>query len=144
MHAWRVKQVLNAVNGSTATGLLAGALGGARFLRGPRGLVLGTGYRPRFPHAAAFTLGNVVLTRHPASWWEGRERLLAHEERHSRQYVALLGVPMLPAYGLAALWSLLRGGDHATHNVFETRAGLADGGYPLVSRRQRRRHGRTA
>ena len=144
MQAWQVKRVLNAVNGSTALGLAVGALGGARFARGPRGLVLGTGYRHRFPHAAAFTIGNVVLTRHPDSWWEGRELLLGHEERHSWQYVALLGLPMLPAYGVAALWSLLRGGDHSTHNVFETRAGLAAGGYPLVSRRQRRRRGRTA
>jgi hypothetical protein len=46
---------------------------------------------------------------------------------------------MLPLYLLAAGWSWLRGGDHGTHNVFERAAGLADGGYPTVSARQRQR-----
>jgi hypothetical protein len=93
--------------------------------------------------AGAFTVGNVVLTRHDDVWLASRERTLLHEERHSWQYVATLGLPMLPLYAVAAAWSYLRGGDWSTHNVFETRAGLADGGYSLVSRRQRRR-GRTA
>lgn len=136
---WHVKAVVNAVNGSTLLGLGIAAVGRARVGRGPRGLVLATGYRLGFPHASAFTVGNVVLTRHEVSWWETRSRLLVHEERHSWQYVALLGLPMLPLYGAAAAWSWLRGGDPATYNAFETRAGLADGGYPLVSRRQQRR-----
>lgn len=136
---WQVKAVVNAVNGSTLLGLGVAAAGRARVSPGPRGLLLATGYRLGLPHASAFTVGNVVLTRHDASWWASRPRLLAHEERHSWQYVALLGLPMLPLYGAAAAWSYLRGGDPATYNPFETRAGLADGGYPLVSRRQRRR-----
>jgi len=67
-----------------------------------------------------------------------------HEERHSWQYALTLGLPMLPLYAVAAAWSYLLGGDYATHNVFEVRAGLADGGYPPLSRRQRLRRGRTA
>lgn len=141
---WRVKAVLNAVNGSTLLGLGIAAVGRARLTRGPRGLLLATGFAYRFPPAGAFTVGNVVVTRHPEEWWESRDRMLRHEERHSWQYVAALGLPMLPLYALAAAWSYLRGGDHSTYNVFETRAGLADGGYPLVSRRQRLRRGRTA
>ncbi|HEX6248716.1 MAG TPA: hypothetical protein VFZ64_12670 [Nocardioidaceae bacterium] len=139
MEWWRLKAVLNAVNGSTLVGLGIARVGQARVRRGPRGLLLATGYRLGFPHASAFTVGNVVLTRHDPAWWESRPRLLVHEERHSWQYVVLLGLPMLPLYGAAAAWSYLRGGDPATHNLFETRAGLEDGGYPTVSRRQRRR-----
>jgi len=143
MQPWRVKALVNAVNGSTALALALAVAGRARLSRGPRGLVLATGFAHRFPPAGAFTVGNVVLTRHDLRWLEGRSRLLAHEERHSWQYAVCLGLPMVPMYGVAACWSLLRGGDPATYNVFETRAGLADGGYPLLSARQRRRQ-RTA
>ncbi|HEX6877990.1 MAG TPA: hypothetical protein VF165_20180 [Nocardioidaceae bacterium] len=144
MELWRVKAAANVVNGSTLLGVAVAAVGRARLERGPRGLVLATGYALPFPVAGAFTLGNVVLTRHDRGWWLGQERVLAHEERHSWQYVATLGLPFLPLYVLAAGWSFLRGGDWSTYNVFERRAGLADGGYPLVSRRQRRRPPRTA
>ena len=144
MDAWRVKEVVNAANGSTLLGLAVAGAGRARIRRGPRGLVLATGYRFDLPRASAFTVGNVVVTKHDEDWWERRPRLLVHEERHSWQYVAMLGLPMLPLYGVAAAWSYLRGRDHSTHNVFETAAGLEDGGYPLVSRRQRLRRQRTA
>ncbi len=144
MDAWRVKAVVNAVNGSTLLGLGVAAVGRARLRRGPRGLVLATGYRLRVPRASAFTVGNVVVTAHDEGWLERHPRMLLHEERHSWQYAVTLGLPMLPLYGAAAAWSCLRGGDHATHNVFETAAGLEDGGYPLVSRRQRLRPPRTA
>lgn len=144
MQWWRVKAVVNAVNGSTLLGLGVAAVGGARLRPGPRGLVVATGYRLPVPPAAAFTVGNVVVTRHGPGWWERHPRVLAHEERHSWQYAVTLGLPMLPLYGAAAAWSYLRGGDYATYNVFETRAGLADGGYPLLSRRQRLRPARTA
>ena len=73
--------------------------------------------------------------------------MLLHEERHSWQYAACLGLPMLPLYGLAAGWSYLRGGDPGVHNAFERLAGLEDGGYATVSRRERarlRHRGRTA
>ena len=45
-------------------------------------------------------------------------------------------------YLLAAGWSYLRGGDIGVHNPFERLAGLADGGYPLVSPREQRRQER--
>ena len=143
MQRWRVRQAANLLNGSTVLGLVAATVTRARLTGTPRGLWLATEARLPARGASAITLGDVVLTRHDEHWLRQRPELLAHEERHSWQYVVLLGVPMLPAYGVAAVWSLLRGGDHSTHNVFETRAGLADGGYSLVSRRQRRR-GRTA
>lgn len=141
---WRLKAAANAVNGSTLLGLGVAAVGRARLARGPRGLVLATGYDLPFPMAGAFTVGNVVLTRHDPAWWDGRDRVLVHEERHSWQYVVTLGLPFLPLYAVAAGWSFLRGGDWSTYNLFERRAGLVDGGYPLVSRRQRRRLARTA
>ena len=144
MQWWRVKSVVNAVNGSTLLGLGIAGVGRARLSRGPRGLVLATGYTYPFPRAGAFTVGNVVLTRHDAAWLGRRERMLLHEERHSWQYAVTLGLPMLPLYVVAAGWSYLRGGDVSTYNVFEVRAGLEDGGYPLVSRRQRLRRARTA
>jgi hypothetical protein len=136
---WRVKQVVNVVNASTVLGVGVALVGGARIGPGPRGLLLATGYRLSLPPAAAFTLGNVVTTRHDEQWLEERPRVLRHEERHSWQYVACLGLPMLPLYVLAAGWSYLVGGDPAVHNVFERLAGLADGGYPTLSARARRR-----
>jgi len=136
---WRAKRVLNAVNGSTLLGLGVGLAGRTRFTRGPRGLVLATGYQLRAPPAPAFTIGNVILARQDETWLHDRPRLLAHEERHSWQYAACLGLPLLPLYVLAAAWSWARGGDVAVHNAFERLAGLADGGYPTISARVRRR-----
>ncbi len=135
---WQVRRVLNAVNGSTALGLAVAAAGRARICRGPRGLLLATEFALPFP-ARAFTLGDVVVTGADLTWLQARPRLLRHEERHTWQYVACLGLPMLPLYLLASGWSLLRGGDPGVHNVFERLAGLADGGYPTLSARARRR-----
>lgn len=129
MHRWRPRQVVNLINLSTPAGVAVALLGGARLHRGPRGLVVACGYRLDVPRAAAFTLGNVVITAHRPGWLEDRPRLLAHEERHASQYAACLGLPMLPLYAAAAAWSWWRSGDWALHNVFERRAGLADGGY---------------
>lgn len=126
----RVRQVLNAVNLTTPLGLAVGRLGGARFARGRDGLVVGHGYRLGFPVARAFTLGNTVVARAPLA---DDSRLMVHEARHATQY-AFLGLLLLPAYGVAALWSRARTGDWASANVFERRAGLADGGYPDRSR----------
>ena len=137
MRWWRVRAAVNLVNGSTLLGLAVARLGRARLHRGPRGLWLATRFRIAVPRAAAFTLGNVVITRYDARWLAERPVLLGHEERHATQYAVSLGLPMLPLYALAAGWSYLRGGDVATYNVFERRAGLADGGYPLTSRRAR-------
>lgn len=138
MRSWRLRQLVNAVNGSTLLGLGVAVVGRASVSRGPRGLLLATGFRIGFPPGSAFAVGDVVLTRHDLDWLEARPRLLAHEERHCWQYVACLGLPMLPLYVVAVGYSYLRGGDAATHNVFELAAGLADGGYPLVSARARR------
>ncbi len=118
----------NLVNLSTPLGLLVGLAGRARFRRGPDGLVLATGFRIPVP-APAFTLGNVVVLRAGGDVLARRPQLLVHEARHATQYACCAGPLMLPLYGLAALWSLLRSGDPASRNVFEVRAGLADGGY---------------
>ena len=139
LELWQVRRVLNAVNLSTLLGLVVGLLGRVTFRRGPRGLVLGHGYRLPVPVASAFTIGDVVLTKHGPDVFDERPRLLGHEERHSWQYAACLGLPFLPLYLLAAGWSLLRGGDPAVHNPFERLAGLVDGGYPTLSARERRR-----
>jgi hypothetical protein len=136
---WRVKRVVNLVNGSTLLGLAVAKAGRCRLGNGPRGLVLAGDYRFGFPRAAAFTVGDVVVSRRPIGWLGQQSRLLVHEERHSWQYVACLGLPMIPLYLLAAGYSYLRGGDAAVHNAFERLAGLEDGGYPLLSRRQRQR-----
>jgi hypothetical protein len=141
---WRVRAAVNAVNGSTLLGLAVATLGQARIARGPEGLLLATGFSFGLPRASAFTLGDVVLTRHDDRWWDDRARLLSHEGRHAWQYAMCLGLPMLPLYAVAAGWSYVRGGDVAVHNVFERGAGLEDGGYPLLSRRQRLRLQRAA
>ena len=120
----------NAANLTTPLGLLVAGLGRARLRPGPRGLLLAEGYRLPFPVAGAFTVGNVVITagdfdellrRHP--------QLLAHEARHSWQYLVCLGLPFLTLYPVAMAWSLLRTGDQASANVFEVDAGLESGGY---------------
>ena len=139
MESWRVKQAVNVVNLSTPLGLLVAVIGRSRLRKGPRGLVLASDYRLPVPPAPAFTLGNVVVSPRPADHLDRRPRLLLHEERHSWQYVVCLGLPMLPLYLLGAAWSWVRGGDFGVHNPFERHAGLADGGYPLVSARERRR-----
>ena len=141
---WRVKRVANLVNGSTAVGAVVAMVGGARLGRGPRGLVVATGYRLPFPVARAFTVGNVVTTPYDRAWLDARPALLRHEERHTWQYVVCLGLPMLPLYLVAAGWSYVVGGDLGVHNVFERLAGLEDGGYPTTSARARRRRAQPA
>ena len=144
MEWWRVKRVVNYVNLTTPLGCAVATVGGARIAHGPRGLLIATGYRLRVPVASAFTVGNLVTTKHDPGWLEDRPRLLRHEERHTWQYVACLGLPMLPLYLLAAGWSYLVGSDPAVHNAFERLAGLEDGDYPTVSARERRRQSRSA
>jgi hypothetical protein len=131
---WRVRQVVNLVNLSTPVGVLLGLAGRARFDRGPDGVVLARGWR--LPaHASAVTIGNVVLLRLDDAALAVRPTLLRHEARHASQYACCLGLPMLPLYVLAAAWSWLRCRDFSSYNVFEVRAGLADGGY--IDRRRR-------
>ena len=124
------RRLANRLNLSTPLGLLVARVGRARRRPGPYGLVLAEGYRFRFPVANAFTLGDVVIT---ASTFEQVVRLcpdlLVHEERHSRQYAAALGLPYLALYTLAMGWSVVRTGDRSSANVFERHAGLSAGGY---------------
>jgi hypothetical protein len=126
----RLRRWGNWANLSTPVGLLVARIGRARVRPGPRGLVLADGYRYRFPVAGAFTIGNVVITsRRWSELLAARPNLLIHEERHSWQYLACLGLPFFPMYAAAMLWSWLRTGNLARGNVFERVAGLADGGY---------------
>ncbi len=125
----RTRQVVNVINLSTPLGLLVAALGRCRFQRGPDGLILARGYRLPVPPAPAFTLGNVVMLKLSDERLARRPKLLTHESRHATQYAWCLGVVMLVLYALAAFWSWTRTGDPASRNVFEVRAGLADGGY---------------
>jgi len=136
-----VRRLLNALNLSTPLGVAIARAGRAHRAPGPHGLTVATGYRLAYPRAVAFTVGNVVITRLSPERLAARPTLLVHEARHSTQWACWLGLPFLPAYLLAAGWSYLRTGDHFSHNVFERRAGLADGGYrpraarPLFGRR---------
>jgi hypothetical protein len=139
VQGWRVRQVLNAVNGSTLLGVLLGLASRSRFRPGPDGLVLAGDSRLPLRGASALTVGDVVLSHEDTRWLLAHPRLLRHEGRHSWQYAACLGLPMLPLYAVAAAWSYLRGGDFGVHNPFERLAGLEDGGYPLLSARERRR-----
>jgi hypothetical protein len=125
---WRVRQVANVVNLSTPAGLLVALAGRAAVSRGPDGLLLARRARLRI-RAPAFTVGNVVLIRIDDEALARRPALLRHEARHATQYACCVGLLMLPMYGLAALWSWLRCRDPASYNVFEVRAGLAEGGY---------------
>ena len=52
----------NRLNLSTPLGLAVARLGRATVVAGPQGLLLADGYRLPFPVAAAFTIGDVVLT----------------------------------------------------------------------------------
>lgn len=138
----RVRTVLNWVNLSTLAGLAVARLGGATIERNGRGTYLASGYRWRFPVASAFTLGSVVVSTHDHAWLRDRPRLLRHEDRHVTQYAWLVGPVMVPLYLLAAAFSWVVAGDHSSYNPFERLAGLDDGGYPPVTTRRRRRHGR--
>ncbi len=139
MRWWHLRLVVNLLNLSTLLGLLVALVGGARLSRGPRGLLLATSYRLAFPRNPAMTVGNVIISKYDAADLVARQRLLNHEERHSWQWMLCLGLPMLPLYLLASAYSWVRGGDVGVHNIFERAAGLADGGYPTLSRRERDR-----
>ena len=144
----KIRRMLNLVNGTTAAGVLLARAGRLRLKHGPDGLLLAGGWNHRLPHAAAFTLGNVVIYRsRAAAAFEpagpGRASsprhpspLLRHEARHSSQY-AVLGLAFLPLYFAAAGISKLRSGDPASSNIFEVLAGLDDGGYRSARPSQR-------
>jgi hypothetical protein len=125
--ALRARQVINLANGSTLAGLGVAALGRARLTRSVDGLFTGTGYRLPVPPAPAFCLGNVIVTRMDAL--PAGSALFRHEARHASQYAWCGGVVMVPLYLVAAGVSWALTGDFGSRNVFERRAGLADGGY---------------
>ncbi|MBB6403291.1 hypothetical protein [Arthrobacter sp. AZCC_0090] len=126
----RLRQIANALNLSTLPGVMIARAANAPRTRGPRGLIIASGYGWTLPKAAAFTVGNVVLFRAGSASAGTDPVLLGHEERHSTQYAYCLGLPFLPLYLLCAIWSLLRTGNPGTRNFFERQAGLAAGGYP--------------
>ncbi|TDE44222.1 hypothetical protein E1295_25440 [Nonomuraea mesophila] len=132
---FRFRCVANCLNLATPLGLLVSVLGGATRQPGPNGLILAFGYRHRFPAASAFTIGNVVLTSRDSL----HHRLVMHEDRHATQWAWCAGLPMLPLYLLAVLFSAIVCGDRASYNVFERFAGLEDGGYPRAPLRWRKR-----
>lgn len=134
----RLRQAVNAVNLSTLAGLVVARSLSASLERGPDGLVLARGAGGTFPRARAFTVGNVVVLR-----TEPGDDLLRHEARHATQWAWCM-LLFLPLYLLAAAWSYARTGDHFSRNVFERRAGLAEGGYverPLRRARRDQRRG---
>ena len=102
----RLRQLANVLNATTPLGLLLAGCARTPVRRGPRGLLIATGYRWRLPFAGAFTVGNVVLFRAGPEEALANTVLLGHEERHCTQYAWCLGLPFLPLYFLAAGWSL--------------------------------------
>jgi hypothetical protein len=127
--AQRIRRMVNLINLSTPIGLLIARVARARLTPGPDGLLLAYGYGLALPSNSAFTVGNVVLLRGDESVLQRRPTLLTHEARHASQYAVCIGPVMWPLYALAAGWSWVCTGDPASRNVFERRAGLADGGY---------------
>ncbi len=118
------------INLSTPFGLVVAALGHSTIRRHHRGLYLAEHYRPRFPLAGAFTVGNVIITGGEFSAFDSRfPRLLEHEERHTWQYLYCLGLPYFLFYGACMGWSMIRTGDRASANFFERQASLPWGGY---------------
>lgn len=122
LRAW-----INLANGSTLAGLAVAGLGRARVARSADRLFVGTGYRLPVPPAPAFCLGNVIVTR--LDGLDPSSALFRHEARHATQYACCGGVVMVPLYLLAAAASWALTADFGARNVFERRAGLADGGY---------------
>ena len=132
--AYRVRQVVNALNLSTLLGLAVAKAKGAALTRGEDGIVLALGAHGSFPKADAFTVGNVTIVQVP----DPSPHLLAHEARHSTQWACCV-VLFLPLYLGAVAWSWARTGDHWSRNVFERRAGLRDGNYVEHPTRAERR-----
>jgi uncharacterized membrane protein YphA (DoxX/SURF4 family) len=132
----RVRRLANLANGTTVMGLAFARAAGTAVSRGPRGLLIASGYRWPIPFAGAFAVGNVVICRTGAGQLAADPVLLGHEEKHCTQYAWCLGLPFLPLYFLAAGWSQLRTGNPASGNFFERRAGLEAGGYRDSSKRQ--------
>jgi hypothetical protein len=128
-----VRTLVTAINGTTAAGLIVALAGRARLRRGRDGVLIAEGYRLRVPPATCFTVGSVIMTKRTAEWLLAEERsaLFGHERHHAGQY-AWLGPFFWPAYWVACGYSYATTGSWGVRNVFERRAGLEAGGYPLA------------
>jgi hypothetical protein len=133
-----VRRVVNWVNLSTPLGLLVAVVGRASVSPSERGTLMATGYRWRIPIATAFTVGNVIVTRHDRAWCSAHPEVLRHEDRHCTQYAFCLGPVMVLLYLVFAAVSWALSGSFASYNPFERLANLADGGYPRPALRFRR------
>jgi len=125
-----VRNAANIVNLSTPLGLAVALATRAR-LRRAHGLIFAEKARLGFLPAGAITVGSVVLVPR-FTLDELRSRtpgIVAHEDAHAWQYAYCLGLPFIPLYFVATLWSWLRLGDRASGNFFECQAGLELGGY---------------
>lgn len=132
----RWRHAANWVNLSTPLGLVIAVAGGSRIRRGPARSFLADHYRWTFPAAGAFTVGDVILTRHDLDLLAARRpTLIEHELGHSTQWAYCLGLPFLPLYVGSMAWSWLRTGDRAARSFFERQAGLELGGYRDVELR---------
>ena len=135
MEPWRVKRIVNLLNGSTLLGLCRRDAGPGPDRRAARaGWCVATGYRLRCRRPSAFTIGNVVTSRHDRAWLDDAPALVRHEERHTWQYVVCLGLPMIPLYLLAAGWSLPR--RRGPGGAQRVRAARRAGGRRLPDRRR--------
>lgn len=134
-----VRNVGNLCNGSTLLGIVLGFVGRGYPTMREHLLVFD---RVRLPliSASAMTVGSVVLIlgRRLEEAEERIPELLAHEEEHAWQWAACLGLPFIPLYLAATVWSLIRTGDRAAANYFEMQAGLERGGYVKATQRKRR------
>src|SRR6266702_3354700 len=126
--AYRLRLAVNLANGSTLAGVLLAVLGRSRLAAAPDGMTVA--YQVRLPmRSDTFCVGNVILTQLDDARLPPEGRLFAHEARHATQYACCGGLVMLPMYGIAAAMSWMLTGSIGARNVFERRAGLADGGY---------------
>jgi len=132
----RRRHLMNWVNLSTPLGLLVARAGGSRLRRGPARTYLADYYRWTFPTGGAFTVGDVIITRHDLDLLaQRRPTLFGHELVHSQQWARFFGLPFLPLYVGSMAWSWLRTGDRAARSFFEREAGLETGGYEDVPTR---------
>ena len=129
-----MRAVVNWINLTTPLGLLLARLGRAEPRRGPMWLWVADRYRGPAPKAGAFMVqrgarpGRAVGRPDPA-----QPGLLEHEKTHAEQW-ARLGLFFLPGYLAAIAWSRLRTGTNHGANLFEVRADLLKGGYPINGR----------
>ena len=140
-----LRHIINLCSGITLFGVLLGTLTRGRpHWNADHGLLIFHNCYLPWRWASAVTFGDVVLVLSPPIRWANPSdlppQLLAHEARHACQYAWMLGFPYFPVYWVACAYSWVVTGDHWSRNVFEVRAGLADGGYvPKMSRRTQNR-----